>query len=41
MHADPVIFLFRFLWNLLEPKQAEGEEEEDYDVEGYAIMRAT
>ena len=41
MHADPVIFLFRLPLNLLEAKQAEAEEEEDYDVEGYAIMRAT
>ena len=32
MHADPVIFLFRLPLNLLEAKQAEAEEEEDYDV---------
>jgi hypothetical protein len=32
MHADPVIFLFRLPLNLLEPKQAEAEEEEGYDV---------
>jgi hypothetical protein len=32
MHADPVIFPFRLPLNLLEAKQAEAEEEEDYDV---------
>jgi hypothetical protein len=31
----------RFPLNLLEMKQAEAEEEKDYDVKGYAIMRTT